>query len=93
MDPEQLGVTVIDDKTLQVELEAIVPYFLKTLVRPAFLPINQAYFESAGEDYGMNQRQPSITARIPGLTGITLPISGRLKTRITGMRTISILIS
>ena len=29
MDPEQLGVTVIDDKTLQVELEAIVPYFLK----------------------------------------------------------------
>ena len=33
MDPEQLGVTVIDDKTLQVELEAIVPYFLKTLVR------------------------------------------------------------
>ncbi len=53
MDPEQLGVTVIDDKTLQVELEAIVPYFLKTLVRPAFLPINQAYFESAGEDYGM----------------------------------------
>lgn len=53
MDPEQLGVTVVDDKTLQVELEAIVPYFLKTLVRPAFLPINQAYYESAGEDYGM----------------------------------------
>ena len=46
MDPEQLGVTVVDDKTLQVELEAIVPYFLKTLVRPAFLPINQAYYES-----------------------------------------------
>lgn len=53
MDPDQLGVTVIDDKTLQVELEAIVPYFLETLVRPAFLPINQAYFEAAGEDYGM----------------------------------------
>ena len=53
MDPEELGVTVIDDKTLQVELEAIVPYFLKTLVRPAFLPINQAYYESAGADYGM----------------------------------------
>lgn len=53
MDPSELGVKAIDEKTLQVELEAIVPYFLATLVRPAFLPINQAYYESVGEDYGM----------------------------------------
>ena len=53
MDPSELGVTAVDDKTLVVELEAIIPYFLGTLIRPAFLPINQSFFEEAGDDFGM----------------------------------------
>lgn len=53
MDPAELGVKAVDDKTLEVQLEGIVPYFLATLVRPAFLPINQKFLESVGTDFGM----------------------------------------
>jgi ABC-type oligopeptide transport system substrate-binding subunit len=52
--PEELGVTAIDDKTLQVEIVAPVPYFLATLIRPAFLPLNEAFFKKSGVKYGMN---------------------------------------
>ncbi|PPI40250.1 MULTISPECIES: peptide ABC transporter substrate-binding protein [unclassified Rathayibacter] len=52
MDYTQLGVTALDDKTLQVQLAADVPYFQALLVRPAFLPVNQAYLESVGDTYG-----------------------------------------
>lgn len=52
MDYNELGVTAIDDKTLQVELAADVPYFQALLVRPAFLPVHQAYLEEVGDQYG-----------------------------------------
>lgn len=52
MDYNQLGVKAIDDKTLQVELTAKVPYFRALLVRPAFLPLNQKYVESVGDKFG-----------------------------------------
>ncbi|MBT0773507.1 peptide ABC transporter substrate-binding protein [Kineosporia sp. J2-2] len=51
-DHTTLGVTAVDDKTLKVELVADVPYFQALLVRPAFLPLNQEYVESAGKDFG-----------------------------------------
>lgn len=53
MDPSKLGVTAQDDKTLVVQLESVVPYFVTMLIRPAFLPINQAFFEKVGKDFGM----------------------------------------
>lgn len=52
MDYQQLGVTALDDRTLRVELAADVPYFQALLVRPAFLPVNQAYLEEVGDTYG-----------------------------------------
>lgn len=54
MKSSELGVKAADEYTLEVELEAVVPYFLSTLIRPAFLPINQKYFEKVGVKYGMN---------------------------------------
>lgn len=38
---EELGVKVIDEKTLQVELENPTPYFLELVSYPVFCPINE----------------------------------------------------
>ena len=52
-DPETLGVTSIDDKTLQVELEVPVSFFPSLMYFPTFYPINQAFYESLGDgEYG-----------------------------------------
>ena len=52
-DPETLGVTAIDDKTLQVELEVPVSFFPSLMYFPTFYPINQAFYESLGDgEYG-----------------------------------------
>ena len=53
MDPSQLGVTAVDDSTLVVELEAVVPYFLGMLIRPAFLPLNEKFMNEMGDEFGM----------------------------------------
>ncbi|MBO4901470.1 MAG: peptide ABC transporter substrate-binding protein [Lachnospiraceae bacterium] len=45
-DPSTLGVTALDDKTLQVELEVPVSYFPSLMYFPTFYPINQAFYES-----------------------------------------------
>lgn len=52
-DPETLGITAIDDKTLEVELEVPVSFFPSLMYFPTFYPINQAFYESLGEgEYG-----------------------------------------
>ena len=52
-DPDTLGVTAVDDKTLQVELEVPVSFFPSLMYFPTFYPINQAFYESLGEgEYG-----------------------------------------
>lgn len=53
MDPSKLGVTAVDEKTLVVELEAVVPYFLGMLIRPAFLPLNENFINEVGDEFGM----------------------------------------
>ncbi|MBR1634375.1 MAG: peptide ABC transporter substrate-binding protein [Lachnospiraceae bacterium] len=45
-DKSELGVTAVDDKTLEVQLNAPVSYFLSLMYFPTFYPINQAFFES-----------------------------------------------
>ncbi|EDL65876.1 peptide ABC transporter substrate-binding protein [Bacillus sp. SG-1] len=50
---EEAGIKAIDDKTLQVELETIVPYFKSLLTFATFLPQNQAYVEEQGDQYGL----------------------------------------
>lgn len=51
MAPEELGVTAVDDKTLVVELDHQVPYFEAMLIRCSFMPLNQEFVESQGDNY------------------------------------------
>ena len=50
-DKSELGVTAADDKTLKVELNVQVPYFLGLMYFPTFYPVNQKFFESCGDTF------------------------------------------
>ncbi len=50
---DQLGVKAVDNKTLEVQLEQPVPYFINLTMFPTFLPINEKYFKSKGNQYGL----------------------------------------
>ena len=52
MASSELGVTAKDDKTLVVELDHIVPFFTAMLIRCSFMPLNQEFVESQGDNYG-----------------------------------------
>lgn len=52
MDPSELGVTAVDDKTLEVQLVKQVPYLEGLLAMPAFMPLNEAFVEEQGDAYG-----------------------------------------
>ncbi|PEU18959.1 MULTISPECIES: peptide ABC transporter substrate-binding protein [unclassified Bacillus (in: firmicutes)] len=54
---DQLGVKAVDNKTLEVQLEQPVPYFINLTTFPTFLPINEKYFESKGNQYGLEADQ------------------------------------
>lgn len=51
--PDQLGVKAIDDYTLEVELERPVPFFISLTAFPTFLPINEEFYKSQGEQYAL----------------------------------------
>ncbi len=38
---DEVGIRILDERTLQVELETPTPYFLSLLTSPPFLPVNQ----------------------------------------------------
>ena len=75
-DKSELGVTAVDDKTLQVELNVPVSYFLSLMYFPTFYPVNEEFFNSVGiETFGtspdtvlsngafvMDDYQPAATA-------------------------------
>ena len=46
MDKSELGVTAVDDTTLQVELNVPVSYFLSLMYFPTFYPVNEEFFNS-----------------------------------------------
>lgn len=50
-DKSELGVTAVDDKTLEVKLNVPVSYFLSLMYFPTFYPINQAFFESCADTF------------------------------------------
>ncbi len=52
MEPSELGVTAVDDKTLEVQLVRSIPYLEGLLAMPAFLPLNQEFVEEHGDNYG-----------------------------------------
>lgn len=51
MQPTDLAVKAIDDKTLEVTLKASVPYFVRTLAHATLFPIPQAIVEKFGADW------------------------------------------
>ncbi len=73
-----LGVTALDDKTLQVELEVPVSYFDQLLYFPTFYPVNQAFFESCGDSYATSPETVLsngafiLTSYEPAATSFTL---------------------
>jgi oligopeptide transport system substrate-binding protein len=76
--PDQLGVTAQDDKTLVVSLDTPVPFFDSLMSFPSFLPVNEAFFTSAGDKFGtspdtiLSNGPFMITSYEPAATSITL---------------------
>lgn len=55
-DVSELGVTAVDDKTLEVKLATPVSYFTEMLATPTMAPINRAFYEEVGADsYGTSK--------------------------------------
>lgn len=52
--PEELGVTAVDDKTLEVQLSNALPYFKDLLSLAMFYPQNQAFVEEQGDQYALS---------------------------------------
>lgn len=51
-DKSELGVTAVDDKTLEVKLNVPVSYFLSLMYFPTFYPVNEAFFETCADTFG-----------------------------------------
>ncbi|MCI7791488.1 MAG: peptide ABC transporter substrate-binding protein [Lachnospiraceae bacterium] len=50
-DKSELGVTAVDEKTLQVELNVPVSYFLSLMYFPTYYPVNEEFFTSCGDTF------------------------------------------
>lgn len=51
MSLDELGVTAVDDKTLQVELDVPVPFFESLMAFPTFFPVNEEFFTACGDTF------------------------------------------
>jgi oligopeptide transport system substrate-binding protein len=50
---DQLGITAKDERTLIVQLENPMPYFLELMAFPTFFPLNEKFLKEKGEKYGL----------------------------------------
>jgi oligopeptide transport system substrate-binding protein len=50
--PDELGIKAIDDKTLEITLAGPSPLLNYSLAFTAFFPVNQAFVESVGDEFG-----------------------------------------
>ncbi|MES9664386.1 peptide ABC transporter substrate-binding protein [Bacillus cereus] len=50
---DELGVKVINDYKLEVELEQLIPYFLQLLALPIYLPQHESFLKEQGGNYGL----------------------------------------
>ncbi|WP_347861181.1 peptide ABC transporter substrate-binding protein [Salimicrobium sp. PL1-032A] len=51
MEVSELGVTAVDDYTLEVQLEKPTPYFESLTAFGTFLPLNESFVEEQGDSY------------------------------------------
>ncbi len=52
MDKSELGITAVDEKTIQVELNVPVSYFLSLMYFPTFYPVNEEFFNTCADTFG-----------------------------------------
>lgn len=52
--PADLGVVALDEKTLQVTLTQPTGFFLQIVTFPSTFPLNQAFYESVGDQYALS---------------------------------------
>lgn len=50
---DTLGLKIINDYTLEVELEQPIPYFLQLLTLPIYLPQHESFLKEQGKNYGL----------------------------------------
>ena len=55
MDPSELGVTALDDKTLQVELEVPTPYFASLTAFSPLCPLNEKFVTEQGDQFALTK--------------------------------------
>lgn len=53
--PEELGVSALDEKTIQIELEYPVSYLLDLLAFTPWVPVNQKFCEERGDKFGIGK--------------------------------------
>lgn len=51
-DVSELGVTAVDDTTLEVQLNVPVSYFLSLMYFPTFYPVNEAFYNTCADTFG-----------------------------------------
>ena len=54
VDASKVGINVIDDKTLEVNLVAPTPYFDSLTSFVTYLPVNEKFLKEKGENYALN---------------------------------------
>lgn len=60
---DSLGVVALDSKTLKVELDKPIPYFLQMITSPAFSPISEEFYNQQKDQYGI--KPESVLANGP----------------------------
>ncbi len=50
---DKVGIKVVDEKTLEVTLEAPTPYFDDLITFKAYMPLNEKFYKEAGDKYFM----------------------------------------
>ena len=58
-----LGVTAVDDKTLEVQLNVPVSYFLSLMYFPTFYPVNEAFYNTCADTFGTSPKRCCPMAR------------------------------
>ncbi len=51
---DDVGIKVIDDKTIEVTLENVVPYFLSLLAMPVYYPVREDIVEANGDKWALS---------------------------------------
>ena len=59
-----LGVTAVDDKTLEVQLNVPVSYFLSLMYFPTFYPVNEAFYNTCADTFGTSPRNGAVQRRV-----------------------------